>query len=61
MYPTPRRLQLETAFAIERQLDHFPTREEFYVRAPATVATRARYGIPWFEAKWAAAAQHQLF
>ena len=52
---------IETAFAIERELHRFPTREEFYVRAPATVASRARYGIPWFEAKWAAAAQTQLF
>lgn len=52
---------IETAFAIERELHRFPTREEFYVRAPATVASRSRYGIPWFEAKWAAAAQNNLF
>lgn len=52
---------IQTAFAIERELDRFPTREEFYVRAPATVASRSRYGIPWFEAKWAAAAQTELF
>lgn len=52
---------IETAFAIEREFDHFPTREEFYVRAPDTVASRARHGIPWFEAKWREAAQAGLF
>lgn len=52
---------IETAFAIERELDQFPTREEFYVRAPDTVASRARHGIPWFEAKWSEASQAGLF
>lgn len=52
---------IEAAFLIERELDTFPTREEFYVTAPTTVASRARYGIPWFETKWAEAAQTLLF
>jgi hypothetical protein len=52
---------IETAYAVERQPDCFPTREEFYVRAPATVASRARYGIPWFEDKWNALDQATLF
>ena len=47
--------------ALEREVDTFPTREEFYVTAPSTVASRARYGIPWFETKWAEAAQTTLF
>jgi hypothetical protein len=52
---------IRVGFAIERELDTFPTREEFYVTAPTTVASRARYGIPWFETKWAEAAQTTLF
>ena len=52
---------IEAAFLIERELDAFPTREEFYVTAPTTIASRARYGIPWFETKWAEAAQTTLF
>ena len=52
---------IRVGFAIERELDKFPTREEFYVTAPTTVASRARYGIPWFETKWAEAAQTPLF
>lgn len=52
---------IETAIAIAREPDCFPTREEFYVRAPDTVASRARHGIPWFETKWRAAAQAALF
>lgn len=27
-------------------------REEFFTTAPAVVETKARYGVPWFEAKW---------
>lgn len=52
---------IRTAFVIEREIGKFPTREDFYVRAPATVASRARYGIPWFEAKWTEATQAGLF
>jgi hypothetical protein len=52
---------IRVGFAIERELDTFPTREEFYVTAPTTVASRARYGIPLFETKWAEAAQTSLF
>jgi hypothetical protein len=52
---------INTGFAIERELNVFPAREEFYVTAPTTIASRARYGIPWFETKWAEAAQTTLF
>jgi hypothetical protein len=57
----PADYNIKTGFAIERDLDTFPTREEFYVTAPTTIASRARYGIPWFETKWAEAAQNMLF
>lgn len=52
---------IRVGFAIERELETFPTREEFYVAAPTTIASRARYGIPWFETKWTEAAQTSLF
>jgi hypothetical protein len=52
---------IRVGFAIERELEIFPTREEFYVAAPTTIASRARYGIPWFETKWTEAAQTSLF
>lgn len=52
---------IRVGFAIERELDTFPAREEFYVAAPTTIASRARYGIPWFETKWTEAAQTSLF
>jgi hypothetical protein len=32
----------------------FPTREEFLTVAPATVETKARYGLDWFEVRWSA-------
>lgn len=52
---------IRIGLALEREVDTFPTREEFYVTAPSTVASRARYGIPWFETMWAEAAQTTLF
>jgi hypothetical protein len=36
----------------EREIDLYPTVEEFYVVAPATVESKTRYGFDWFEAKW---------
>lgn len=30
----------------------FPTREELFSVAPATVRTKARYGLDWFENRW---------
>jgi hypothetical protein len=57
----PEDYNIRTGFAIERELNTFPTREEFYVTAPTTIASRARYGIPWFEMKWTEAAQATLF
>jgi hypothetical protein len=35
-----------------RSETEFPTREEFFTIAPATVETKARYGIPKFDVKW---------
>ena len=52
---------IKVGYAIGREPDTFPTREEFYVTAPITVASRARYGIPWFETKWTEAAQTSFF
>ncbi|MGH9838696.1 MAG: hypothetical protein ACREEM_07930 [Blastocatellia bacterium] len=36
----------------ERDPDHYPTVEEFFVVAPAAVDSKTRYGFDWFEAKW---------
>ena len=30
----------------------YPTREEFLVAAPAVVASKARFGLEWFEEQW---------
>jgi len=38
-----------------RKPDRYPTVEEFFVVAPATVESKTRYGFDWFEAKWKAA------
>lgn len=39
------------AYLIERA-ETYPALEAYYVTAPAIVATKARYGIPWFDGKW---------
>lgn len=36
-----------------RTEEAYPCREEFLTAAPATVDTKARYGLPWFEERWA--------
>jgi hypothetical protein len=36
----------------EHKATTYPTREHFYVTAPAVVETKARYGIDWFNGKW---------
>ena len=36
----------------EREPDHYPTVEEFFVVAPAAVESKTRYGFAWFEARW---------
>lgn len=38
---------------VRRCQDTYPTSEEFLVAAPANVATKARYGVEKFDAKWA--------
>lgn len=43
-------------YRLRRDEDTYPSREEFYVVAPATVQAKARYGQDWFEEKWEAAA-----
>ncbi len=45
----------------ERCASTYPTQEEFYTAAPATVPNKARYGIPWFDAQWAQTRQTALF
>jgi hypothetical protein len=37
---------------VEMRGESYPTREEFYVAAPATVEDKARYGLAWFERLW---------
>lgn len=32
--------------------EEYPTGEEFLVMAPYFIETKARYGVPWFDAKW---------
>lgn len=39
-------------YARERETDRYPTVEEFFVVAPATVESKTRYGFEWFEARW---------
>lgn len=36
----------------ERDKSYFPSREEYYVAAPAIVEDKARYGIPKFDKQW---------
>lgn len=43
------------AYAREREVHKYPTCEEFYVAAPATVESKTRYGFEWFETRWAQA------
>ena len=42
-------------YARMREPDRYPTVEEFFFVAPATVESKTRYGFDWFEAKWKAA------
>jgi hypothetical protein len=50
-----------TTEAIERHKAHpaqvadalmYPTREEFFVAAPALVAAKVRYSMQWFDQQW---------
>jgi hypothetical protein len=43
-----------------RTEDRYPCREEYLTVAPATVETKARYGLAWFEERWTSA-QLRLF
>lgn len=40
------------AYLCERG-EQYPAFEEYYVAAPAMAHTKARYGVPWFDGKWA--------
>jgi hypothetical protein len=40
------------AYRMERTEDVYPSREEYFVAAPATVEDKSRYGYEWFEARW---------
>jgi len=44
-----------------RRGDIYPTREEFFVAAPATVNAKAAHGHAWFDARWNQTAQANLF
>jgi len=39
-------------YAREREMNRYPTVEEFFVVAPATVESKTRYSFEWFEARW---------
>jgi hypothetical protein len=39
-------------YAREREMGRYPTVEEFFVVAPATVESKTRYGFAWFETRW---------
>mgnify|MGYP000412660511 CR=1 FL=1 len=43
---------IEFVFVERRSESTYPCREEYFVAAPAVVEEKARYGLPWFEAKW---------
>jgi hypothetical protein len=40
------------AWRERRSETQFPTREELFSIAPASVQTKARYGLEWFEQRW---------
>lgn len=42
-------------YALEREPNQYPSVEEFYVVAPATVEPKTRHGFKWFEERWAIA------
>jgi len=52
--------QIPYVWRERRTEDKYPCREEFLTAAPATVDTKARYGLPWFEERWASL-QMRLF
>ncbi len=41
------------AYVREREIERYPAVEEFFVVAPATVASKTRHGFAWFEERWA--------
>lgn len=45
------------AFLHERVLNRYPSREEFFVAAPALIESKSRYGSDWFDSKWDAVAE----
>ena len=38
--------------ASARSETEYPTREELFSIAPATVQSKAHYGLEWFESRW---------
>jgi hypothetical protein len=52
---------IQFAFVERRSASEFPCREEYFVAAPALVEEKARYGLPWFEAKWSAVQLQLVF
>jgi hypothetical protein len=49
------------AWRERRSETEYPTREELFSIAPATVQSKARYGPDWFESRWAGGMQMALF
>jgi hypothetical protein len=35
-----------------RRGKEYPTQEEYFTAAPASIRTKARYGIAWFDKRW---------
>jgi hypothetical protein len=52
--PVERERDIPYVWCERRSETVFPNREEFMTIAPATVDSKARYGLAWFEEKWSA-------
>jgi len=52
---------LSYAWRERRSEGDYPTREELFTVAPDSVETKARYGLDWFEQRWAALQMNLLF
>jgi hypothetical protein len=52
---------MQFAFVERRRATEFPRHQEYFAAAPAVVEEKARYGLPWFEAKWSAVQLRLVF
>jgi hypothetical protein len=46
---------------VRRSATEYPTHEELFSIAPATVQTNAHFGLDWFEKRWTGGLQMRLF